>query len=56
MNLKRVRIPYTVLKKLPDVLRASDFTVKCVVRTTPDDMFVYDIFDSKKDVVIGGWL
>ena len=28
--------------------------MKCVVRTTPNDMFVYDIFDSKEDVVIGG--
>ena len=54
MNLRRVRIPYTVLKKLPDVLRESDFKVKCVVRTTPDDMFVYDIFSCDKDVVIGG--
>ncbi len=54
MNLKRVRIPYTVLRKLPDVLRNSDFAVKCVVRTTPDDMFVYDIFENKEDVVIGG--
>ena len=31
MNLKRVRIPYAVLKKLPDVLRESKFSVKCVV-------------------------
>ena len=54
MNLKRVRIPYAVLKKLPDVLRESKFSVKCVVRTAPNDMYVYDIFDSKKDVVIGG--
>ena len=54
MNLKHIRIPYSVLKKLPDVLRNSKFSVKCVVRTTPNDMFVYDIFDSKEDVVIGG--
>ena len=54
MNLKRVRIPYTVLRKLPDVLRNSDFVIKCVVRTTPDDMFVYDIFENKENVVIGG--
>ena len=52
MNLKRVRIPYAVLKKLPDVLRESKFSVKCVVRTAPNDMYVYDIFDSKKDVLI----
>ena len=45
MNLKRVRIPYAVLKKLPDVRRESKFSVKCVVRTAPNDMYVYDIFD-----------
>ena len=54
MNLKRIRIPYSVLRKLPDVLRSSKFSVKCVIRTTPDDMFVYDIFDGKEDVIIGG--
>ena len=34
MNLKRIRVPYAVLRKLPDVLRASKFSVKCVVRVT----------------------
>ena len=32
MNLKHIRIPYSVLKKLSDVLRNSKFSVKCVVR------------------------
>lgn len=54
VNLKRVRIPYSVLLKMPDVLRESDFIVKCVIRTTADDMFVYDIFPKDKDVVIAG--
>ena len=54
MNLNRIRVPYAVLRKLPDVLRASKFSVKCVVRVTPNDMFVYDIFDSKEDVIMGG--
>lgn len=48
MNLKRVRIPYAVLKKLPDVLRESKFSVKCVVRTAPNDMYVYDILTVKR--------
>ena len=51
MNLNRIRVPYAVLRKLPDVLRASKFSVKCVVRVTPNDMFVYDIFHSKEDVI-----
>ncbi len=54
MNLKRVRLPYAVLKKLPDVLRENDFAVKCVLRTTPNDMFVYDVLGMKEDAVIGG--
>ncbi len=43
MNLKQVRIPYAVLRNCP-VLRENHFKVKCVVRTAPDDLFVYDIF------------
>ena len=54
MNLKQVRIPYMVLKKLPDVLRENHFKVKCVVRTTPSDLFVYDIYGMDEKVVIGG--
>ncbi len=54
LNLKRVRIPYHVLKKLPDVLRENHFKVKCVLRTTSEDMFVYDVFGSEDKVVIGG--
>ena len=54
MNLKQVRIPYMVLKKLPDVLRENHFKVKCVVRTTPSDLFVYDIYGMDEKVTIGG--
>ena len=54
MNLKQVRIPYAVLRKLPDVLRDNHFKVKCVVRTTPNDLFVYDIYGMDEKVVIGG--
>ena len=54
LNINRVRIPYVVLKKLPDVLRENKFAVKCVIRATSDDMYVYDIFGKDEDVVIGG--
>ncbi len=54
LNIKRVRIPYTVLKKLPDVLRDNNFKVKCVLRATSEDMFVYDVFGIEKDVIVGG--
>ncbi len=54
LNIRYVRIPYRVLKKLPDVLRENDFKVKCVLRTTPNDMFVYDIFGITEDVTVCG--
>ena len=54
LNINRVRIPYVVLKKLPDILRENNFAVKCVIRATSDDMYVYDIFGKDEDVVIGG--
>ena len=54
LNIRRVRIPYKVLKKLPDVLRDNHFQVKCVVRTTSEDMYVYDIFGKDQKVTIGG--
>ena len=54
LNINRVRIPYVVLKKLPDVLRENNFAVKCVIRATSDDMYVYDIFGKDEDVIIGG--
>ncbi|MFR7901281.1 MAG: 2Fe-2S iron-sulfur cluster-binding protein [Ruminococcus sp.] len=44
MNLKQVRIPYAVLRKLPDVLRENHFKVKCVVRTAPNDLFCIRYF------------
>ena len=54
LNIRRVRIPYKVLKKLPDVLRDNHFQVKCVVRTTSEDLYVYDIFGKDQKVTIGG--
>lgn len=54
LNIKRVRIPYVVLKKLPDVLRDNHYQVKCVLRTTPNDMFVYDIYGMDENVMVCG--
>ncbi len=54
LNIKRVRIPYRVLKKLPDILRENNFKVKCVLRTTSEDMFVYDIFGCEEKFVVAG--
>ena len=54
INLPRVRIPYTTLRKLPDVLRESNYKVKCILRTTSNDMFVYDVYGWDEKVVVGG--
>lgn len=54
LNISRVRIPYAVLKKLPDVLRENNFRVKCVLRSTSNDMFVYDVFGIEEEIVVAG--
>lgn len=53
-GLSVIRIPYSVLKKLPDVLRASHFSVQCVIRVTKKDVFVYDILPADEKAVAGG--
>ena len=53
-GMDRVKIPYSVLKKLPDVLRAEKFQVKTVIRKTARDIFVYDIFPASEEVVVAG--
>ena len=53
-GLSVIRIPYSVLKKLPDVLRASNFSVQCVIRVTKKDVFVYDILPADEKAVAGG--
>lgn len=54
VDADKVRVPYSVLKKMPDILRESGFTVKAVIRQTRNDVFVYDVCASGDDVVIGG--
>lgn len=53
-GIKRVRIPYSVLKELPDKLRQYEFQVQCVVRCTSRDVFVYDIYGKEETVRAGG--
>ena len=53
-GVERVRIPYTVLRKLPIILRKSGFKVQCVIRKIQGDVFLYDIFPENENVVIGG--
>ncbi len=53
-GIAHVTIPYSVMVKLAKVLRDAQFHVKCVVRKIASDVFVYDIFPSTEQVVIGG--
>lgn len=53
-GISSIRIPYSVLKKMPDVLRESEFSVKCVIRVTSRDVFVYDILPASEKAVAGG--
>ncbi|MDD7738932.1 MAG: corrinoid activation/regeneration protein AcsV [Fusicatenibacter sp.] len=53
-GIERVKIPYSVLKKLPDVLRENDFHVQCIIRTTSRDVFIYDIVPASQKAIVGG--
>ncbi len=49
-----VRVPYSVLKVLPDKLREHDFDVQCLIRRTKRDVFVYDLFGKSEEARAGG--
>ncbi|MCD2492724.1 ASKHA domain-containing protein [Lacrimispora sp. NSJ-141] len=53
-GISKVRVPYSVLKTLPDKLRDAGFHVQCVIRRTAKDVFVYDIYDIGETVRAGG--
>ena len=53
-GMEDIHLPYSVICKLPDVLRESNFQVQCVIAKTPHQVFVYDIFGSEKEVIVGG--
>ena len=54
VGIEKVRLPYSALKKLPDVLREGDFTVQAVIQRTSRSLFVYDVFGPREKVVVGG--
>lgn len=53
-GMEKIRIPYSVLRKLPDVIRDSNFSVNCVLRKSAKDIFVYDILPQEEKTVVGG--
>lgn len=53
-GIQYIRIPYSTLSKMPDVLRGSDFEVQCVIGKAQRHVFVYDMFGKDEDVIAGG--
>ena len=53
-GIKKVTVPYSVLKELPDKLREYNFEVQCVIRRTSRDVFVYDLYGKDEKVRAGG--
>lgn len=51
-----INIPYNVLFKMAEVLRSSDFQVRCVTGRTGNgnNLYVYDIFPKDEPVIVGG--
>lgn len=53
-GMESVRLPYSIIKKLPDILRVSDFQVQALIRKTAKDIFVYDLFVMGDKGIVGG--
>lgn len=53
-GVSRVKIPFYVLKKLPDVLRDSHFDVQCVIKRGEDKAEVLDVLPASEKAIIGG--
>ena len=53
-GMDKNRVPYSVIKKMAHVFRASDFHVKAVIRKTDKDVFVYDVLPASEEPVVAG--
>ncbi len=53
-GMDKIRVPYSVIKKMAHVFRASDFHVKAVIRKTDKDVFVYDVLPASEKPVVAG--
>lgn len=51
---EKVILPFTVMKKLPDVLREGKFQVKAVVKNGGTSCVVYDIYPAAEDAKVIG--
>ena len=53
-GMEKIRVPYSVIKKMAHVFRISDFHVKAVIRKTARDVFVYDVVPSTEEPIVAG--
>ena len=53
-GIEHIRVPYSVLSRLPDVLRSSDFEVQCVISKSKSHVFVYEVSGKNEDLIVGG--
>ena len=53
-GIQHIRVPYSVLRRLPDVLRSSDFDVQCVISQSKSHVFVYEVAEKNEDLIVGG--
>lgn len=53
-GLDKVRIPFSVLKKMAHVFRNSNFQVKAIIRRTSKDVFVYDVLPADEEAKVAG--
>lgn len=53
-GIEKIRIPYSVLKKLSEVLREGKFEIQTIIRRTKSDIFVYDIYPKDGNAFVGG--
>ncbi len=53
-GIEKIELPFSTLMELPDVLRASDFEVQCVIAQNKEHVFVYDVFEKSANVVAAG--
>lgn len=53
-GVEKVKLPFTVLKKLAEVLRASSFDVQCVIRRAGDKVEVLDVLPAGEEAKVCG--
>lgn len=54
VGAEKVILPFTVIKKLPDVLREGNFNVKAIYKMSGSRCFVYDIYPAGENPRIVG--